>query len=98
VGRLPANTGARGVTIDPQHPKRVYAVGETGRVYRSNDAGQTWVLADHGLAGETIAALALDPRRPQRLYAATQSGALYLSEDGGQSWRVLDHTRGHAGR
>ena len=97
MGSLPAKTGARTVAIDPQHPKRVYGVGETGRVYRSDDAGQTWSIADRGLPQGTIVTLALDPRHPQRLYAAA-AGALYASEDGGHAWRALGRMTGHAVR
>jgi photosystem II stability/assembly factor-like uncharacterized protein len=98
VGSLPAKTGARIVAIDPQHPRRVYGVGETGRVYRSDDAGQTWSTADRGLPPGTIVALALDPRHPQRLYAAATSGALYVSEGGEEGWRALGHRAGDAVR
>lgn len=86
------------MAIDPQRPKRVYGVAETGRVYRSDDAGQTWSPADQGLPRGATVALALDPRHPQRLYTATASGALYLSEDGGQAWRALGRTGGDAVR
>ncbi len=98
MGSLPARIGARAVAIDPQHPKRVYAVGESGVVYRSNDAGQTWAAVDQGLPDGKIAALALDLVHPERLYAATASEALYISEDGAQSWRALRHTGGMAYR
>lgn len=94
MGSLPARIGAQVVVIDPQHPKRVYAVGESDIVYRSNDAGQTWAAANHGLPDGKIAALALDPLHSERLYAATAPDGLYISENGAQSWRVLRHTGG----
>lgn len=34
--------GARLVTADPQDEARLFSVGESGRVYRSDDAGRTW--------------------------------------------------------
>lgn len=34
--------GARLVTTDPQDERKVFAVGESGKVYRSTDAGATW--------------------------------------------------------
>ena len=57
MGGLPAGIGARAVVIDPQHPNRVYAVGGSGAVYRSNDAGQTWAAAGQGLPGGKIAGM-----------------------------------------
>jgi len=98
VGSLPAKTGTRIVAIDPQYPRRVSGVGETGRVYRSDDAGQTWSIAERGLPQGTIVTLAVDPRHPQRLYAAAASGALYVSEDASQAWRPLARTAGDAAR
>ena len=88
MGSLPATAGAAQVVIDPQQPKRVYAVTEA-TLYRSDDAGQTWQPAADGLSADGIAALAVDPRQPQRLYAATAAGTLYLSEDGATTWRAL---------
>ncbi|GGM58211.1 S-layer protein [Deinococcus arenae] len=38
--RLPE--GARLVTADPQDDRQLLSVGESGRVYRSSDAGRTW--------------------------------------------------------
>lgn len=84
MGRLPTETGTQAVLIDPQQPKRVYAATDN-RLYRSDDAGQTWQEAGGLAVG--IEALALDLRQPQRLYAATRGGVLYVSEDGASTWR-----------
>lgn len=96
MGRLPTESGAQIVLVDPQQPKRVYAATDNG-LYRSEDAGQTWQEAARGLV-EGVEALALDPRQPQRLYAATRAGALYQSEDGAGSWRPLLGTESDASR
>jgi hypothetical protein len=77
------------VLIDPQQPKRVYAVATTGIAYGSDDAGRTWSLANRGLPRGGIVALTLDPRHPTRLYASTATETLYLSDDGAGSWRTL---------
>lgn len=91
MGSLPAKTGATLVLISPEQPARVYAADEN-KVYRSDDAGQTWELAAQGLPEGGVTALALDPRQPERLYAAAASGTLYLSEDGATTWRALPGT------
>lgn len=87
MGRLPAEAGARTVVIDPARSRRVYVASEAGKVYRSDDAGESWAPAAQGLPEGGVAALALDPRRPERLYAATPAGMVYVSEDGAGSWR-----------
>jgi photosystem II stability/assembly factor-like uncharacterized protein len=67
-------------------------------IYRSADAGKTWVhvdVKDGGLReGEQIPALVVDPTNPDRLFAAVlghpygpNSGrGIFRSEDGGKSW------------
>lgn len=87
MGRLPAESGARIVVINPQHPARAYAVSDAG-VYRSDDAGRTWSRADVGLA-DRIVTLALDPRHPEQVYALSVTERLYQSGDGADSWRLL---------
>ena len=93
MGRLPTNTSARVVVVDPVQPKRVYAANRAG-AYRSDDAGQTWSAADQGLGEKDITSLALDPRQPSRLFALTHGGAAYLSEDGADSWRLTGGREG----
>ena len=88
MGRLPADTGTQVVVIQPLQPRRVYAAGAAG-VYRSDDAGQIWQPAGHGLPEGQIRTLALDPRESSRLYAATAQGELYVTDDGADSWRAL---------
>ena len=91
MGRLPTDSGAKIVRVDPRQPKRVYAASDDG-LYRSDDAGQTWQPAAEGLPSGAITALALDPRQPERLYATAVAGDLFVSEDGANSWRVLPGT------
>ena len=68
----------------------LYAGGD--RLYRSTDAGQTWVA----LPGDfPVATLAVAPSDPRRLVAAEPTGcaggpagALHRSTDGGQTWQT----------
>jgi photosystem II stability/assembly factor-like uncharacterized protein len=63
----------------------VYA--STGnRIYRSTDAGDTWISASIGLPDQPIHALAIDPTSPFVAYAGTGTG-LFRTIDGGLSWR-----------
>ena len=87
MGSLPAQQDARVTVSDPQHPERVYAAGDAG-VFRSDDGGQTWEAAGHGIEA-AAQAMALDPRQPQRLYVATSNGALYVTEDGASTWQPI---------
>ena len=69
-----------------------------GRVYRSQDDGQTWQLLGQGLPNRAIGALAISPdyRRDRTLLASIRLdervGGLYRSTDAGETW--LPSTRG----
>jgi photosystem II stability/assembly factor-like uncharacterized protein len=69
-------------------------VGVTGptesAVYATEDAGETWIPWDGGLADHqggyfSAHSLAADPDRPQRLYMGG-SYSILRSDDGGQTW------------
>jgi photosystem II stability/assembly factor-like uncharacterized protein len=64
-------------------------------VFKSTDAGETWVHLEGGLPAISATDLAIDPQNPQTLYAAIgdifgdpQNG-IYKSTDGGASWTEL---------
>lgn len=72
-----------------------------GGVYKSTDAGESWVPCSEGLSTHSsndpnltarYEAIAVAPRDPERLFTADTSwdgSALYGSSDGGRSWRIL---------
>lgn len=91
MGRLPANVGASAIVSDPKQPRRVYAAGSAG-VFRSDDAGQTWVSAGQGLPPGEVAALAIDPRQPRHLYATTADVYVINSDTTEQSRRLKQPT------
>jgi hypothetical protein len=94
---LPLAGAAPRVTLlvqDPVDARVLYAVaGTTGandQVYRSADAGASWVLASSGLPGnDVIRDLTVDPLNPRTLYAALNGGSgqnLMRSTDAGATW------------
>ena len=85
MGSLPAIAPVRSVAVDPQSPERVYAAGPAG-VFRSDDAGLTWVNSATGLAIEPLA-VALDPFDPQTIFVVTMDAAVWQSLDGGSTWQ-----------
>jgi photosystem II stability/assembly factor-like uncharacterized protein len=89
--------GRVGVDVAPDG-KRVYAIIEAKQntanksgVYRSDDGGNTWVLAntDPRLTGRAwyFNRITIDPRNPDVIYMPNV--ALYRSEDGGKTISVL---------
>jgi hypothetical protein len=73
------------VATAPGWPDVYYALAG-GRLFRSEDRGETWAPegVPQGVSGGDARMLAVDPEDPDRVYLATASG-LYVSDDGGRS-------------
>ncbi|MDX1532456.1 MAG: hypothetical protein R3362_13075 [Rhodothermales bacterium] len=97
----PTEIGGRisDVEFAPSAPDRVYASAATGGVFRSDDAGFTWVPVFDDGAVLTVGDLAVDPTDPDVVWVGTgeangghnnfAGGGLYRSEDAGQTWDFL---------
>jgi photosystem II stability/assembly factor-like uncharacterized protein len=71
-------------TILASGPGVVLAASERG-LYRSEDAGRSWVAANHGIREVWVRSLAIDPTDPSVVFAASFRG-IHESRDGGASW------------
>jgi photosystem II stability/assembly factor-like uncharacterized protein len=87
---------ARGVVVKADDPTVLFAgcgettTGETGRVLRSTDYGETWQMLDlPGQPNATIWGLATHPANPDRILAYSLFGEVYISDDAGGSWRKI---------
>ena len=71
--------------------RMVLAGTERDGVLRSTDGGRHWRLANFGLTGYTILALAASPcwGRREEVFAATDEG-VYRSPNGGRAWQRAD--------
>ncbi|MCK9489501.1 MAG: hypothetical protein M0Q42_08930 [Xanthomonadales bacterium] len=84
------------LVLAPSQPQRLYAATNnmTGDsiVYRSNDGGASWQLANTGIAADAdIRALVVDPDNADIVYAGSTGseinpGGVYRSVDGGLNW------------
>lgn len=93
------------LAMDPQNPSTLYAAtgfifgDPQNGIYKTTDAGQTWMPMMNGLPNETLGriSMAVAPSDGSRLYAlitrpASASGGsasargAYRSDNGGQSW------------
>jgi hypothetical protein len=65
------------------------------RVYRTEDAGETWTALSDGLPAEPFFpavlrdAMCTDDADPAGVYFGTRSGEVYASADEGESWRLV---------
>jgi photosystem II stability/assembly factor-like uncharacterized protein len=75
------------VAVDPFQPHVIFAAtnGAAGSLFKSSNAGGTWIQADTGLSGIGLYSLWPDPSRGNVIYAATEKG-VYKSENGGTIW------------
>src|SRR5512143_2575890 len=76
----------------PVRTDTIYAAA-LGGLYRSTDAGSTWVLLDtasSGVSTSDFTTAAVDPSAPTRVYVGTAGAGLYRSTDGGNTWSASD--------
>jgi photosystem II stability/assembly factor-like uncharacterized protein len=57
-------------------------------VFKSADAGKTWVSIAGNIPGGPVNVVREDPKVKDSLYAGTDTG-VYVSRDGGKTWNVL---------
>ena len=84
----PASRFISCIAVDPSNPLRIWATLSQlggGRVFRSDDAGVTWVDCTAGLPGIPMNAVTVDPANFQRVWVAADVG-VYQSMDLGATW------------
>jgi photosystem II stability/assembly factor-like uncharacterized protein len=92
---LPYNKHVWKVVASKYDPATVY-VTLVGRhdddfnpyIYKSVDAGKTWVSIAANIPGGPVNVVCEDPKVKDILYAGTDTG-VYVSRDGGKAWNVL---------
>ncbi|MFI6290743.1 WD40/YVTN/BNR-like repeat-containing protein [Nonomuraea sp. NPDC050790] len=99
---LPSDFGFP-IVVDPARPDTVYVlplnadmdrtpVEHRYRVYRSDDAGDTWRALDEGLPEPPVYATVLRDAMTASeagVFFGTRDGCVYGSRDGGQSWSQI---------
>ncbi|MBF4983905.1 T9SS type A sorting domain-containing protein [Nonlabens mediterrranea] len=82
------------VTIDPNNPNTYYLGSPSGGIWKSIDAGTTWIPISDFLSQIGVSAIAVDPADSNIIYIGTgdddardsSSIGLMKSIDGGQTW------------
>jgi photosystem II stability/assembly factor-like uncharacterized protein len=87
VGKL-AGDRVRSIVILSE-TNTIYAGTLGGGVFRSEDAGNTWIPLNEGLQDLNVTSLAISPINDDVVYAGTYKG-LYRSPNGGISWSRLE--------
>jgi photosystem II stability/assembly factor-like uncharacterized protein len=79
------------IAVDPANPQRFWVtVSQTGggRVFRSDDAGASWINCTANLPDIAINAVVVDPANFQRVWVAADVG-VYQTLDHGLSWTLF---------
>jgi photosystem II stability/assembly factor-like uncharacterized protein len=71
------------IYVDPKNPDTVYVPNVS--IYRSTDAGKTFVAIKGAPGGDDYHALWIDPNNPQRMIFGSDQGA-GISVDAGHTW------------
>lgn len=97
----PGNIGGRlrGVLVHPTNPNVLYVGSVAGGVWKSTNAGASWLPTMNDLITLNISALVMKPGDPNTIYAGTGEGffagdalpgrGLLKTSDGGTSWRRI---------
>ena len=89
VGRLTT------IAVDPNNNRIIYAgsAGQLGHqgcgVWKTTNAGQTWVPISDSLPTLSIGAIAIDPTKSDRIYIVTADEGLYRSDTAGLAWAAV---------
>jgi photosystem II stability/assembly factor-like uncharacterized protein len=80
---------------NPTKESEVFAISSNYGVLKSEDAGLTWRMANHGLKSFTHHALAMAPTESPRLYAGGWAGGVSRSSDDGANWIEMNDGLGN---
>lgn len=70
----------------------IWAVGQNGKIVRSEDDGRKWGVQASGTSSHLQSIAAWDPLRA---LAVGNGGAMTITTDGGKTWNVLDKAAPH---
>lgn len=72
----PGNIGGRvrAIAVHPTVPNRIFLGSASGGLWRSDDAGASWLPVDDFLPSLAITSIVFDPTAINRMYAATGEG------------------------
>jgi photosystem II stability/assembly factor-like uncharacterized protein len=89
VGTTGWNPGIGRITsffIDPKNDKHIIAGAETGGVWKSLNAGQTWEPLLDNFSNIGVESVVMDPFNSNIYFFGSTSGRVYTTTDAGKTW------------
>jgi len=83
------STSIRALGVSTVNPNIVYAVSESGKVYRTENAGVYWTYRGAISGTPTATNVLIHPQYNNTLYVGTYSNGVYKSTDGGATFTSL---------
>ena len=81
----------RAIVVGQKNPDIIFAGTHKVGVYRSSDAGESWVEVNNGISYPDMRAMLIHPGNDQVVYAGTDGGGVFKTVDGGESWKEINH-------
>lgn len=79
----------RSIAEHPTDPNILYVISATGGVYKTIDAGESFIQVNQGLPQDAdgyVRSIAINPYNPNVLLVGTNNAGLYRTDNGGSSW------------
>ncbi|MCJ7586640.1 MAG: hypothetical protein MUQ00_01890 [Candidatus Aminicenantes bacterium] len=90
----PCGGDIRGIAVNPDNRRKLFAVSNSGQVFKTDNSGTLWTRT--ACLPDALYDIALSPSRPAVLYALG-ADALFRSEDGGETWTRRPYPSGGHG-
>ena len=105
----PGNIGGRirSIVIHPTDPNKMWVGSVGGGIWKSTNAGTSWLPVNDFLANLAVCTMVIDPTNPNIMYAGTGEGlafsapigdglqgdGIFKTTDGGDTWDQLPSTK-----
>lgn len=90
----PCGGDIRGIAVNPDNRRKLFAVSNSGQVFKTDNSGTLWTRT--ACLPDDLYDIAFSPSRPAVLYALG-ADALFRSEDGGETWTRRPYPSGGHG-
>lgn len=78
------------IAVSVRDPSLLFVAGADSGVWRSNDGGKNWVMANKGLPKGKVRAVTAHSTHAETVYAYVDGKGIFRSQDAGRHWRLMD--------